>query len=374
VILPDNDQPGERHALHVAQSLLPAAATVKVVRLPGLGLVKLKHGEDVSDWLDYGHTKEELAELVEKAEAWQPESPKTEPTPLSQGNEPILVRISDVVPRCVQWLWPGRIPLGKITILDGDPGEAKSTTSLDLAARVSTVRPMPDGTASDLSEPAGIVLLSAEDDEEDTIRLRLEVAGADLERIVKIRAIRDSQGEHFPSLFDLDAIRQAIETIVAKLLIVDPLMAYLPATCNAFRDQDIRRALASLAALAAETGVAVLVIRHLNKNEGGKALYRGGGSIGIIGAARSGLLAAKDPDDEERHILTVTKSNLAKIPPSLAYRIGVTDADVTYIIWEGQSGQTAATLLAQSADGEGRPALEEAKEFLREELIRVLPN
>lgn len=281
------------------------------MRLPGL-----PPKGDVSDWLEAGHTREELAAIVQATPILGAEDLLS----AGKGSEhsaAIITRLSDVTPSAMRWLWPGRVPFGKVTVLDGDPGLGKSLLSLDLAARTSTARPMPDGAFSDLSDPAGVVILSAEDDLSDTIRPRLEAAGADLSRIVALTAAHDTADTRLPMLSDLDAIRQAIVQVSAKLLIVDPLMAYLPGKVDSHRDQDIRRSLAPLASLAAETGVAVLVIRHLNKTEGKNALYRGGGSIGIIGAARSGLLVAKDPDDPdgERRILVPTKSNLAKLPP-----------------------------------------------------------
>jgi hypothetical protein len=285
-----------------------------------------------------------------------------------QEQKAVLLRLSEVSPQPVRWLWRSRIPLGKVTVVDGDPGLGKSLLSTDIAARVTTIETMPDGTESDLHEPVGVVILSAEDELADTIRPRLEVAGADLSRVVALAAINTGDDTRLPVLSDLEEIREAIRQVDARLVIIDPLMAYLPGKIDSHRDQDIRRSLAPLAALAAETGVAVLVIRHLNKAEGRNALYRGGGSIGIIGAARSGLLVAKDPEDEDRRILVVTKSNLAKLPPALAYRITANANEIPSLSWEGTTDHTAASLLAQPVNGEDRSTLEEAKDFLRDVL------
>jgi RecA-family ATPase len=120
---------------------------------------------------------------------------------------------------------------------------------------------------------------------------------------------------------DLDVIRRGIERVDAKLVIVDPLMAFLSGDVDSHRDQDVRRALALLAKLAEETGAAILVVRHLNKTGGGNPLYRGGGSIGIIGAARSALLVAKHPEDERRRVLAPLKSNLAEPAPSSMFML-----------------------------------------------------
>src|SRR5262249_61214174 len=112
-----------------------------------------------------------------------------------------------------------------------------------------------------------------------------------------------------------------VRRVCARLVVVDVLAAYLSGQVDSYRDADVRRALHPLARLAEETGSVVLVLRHLSKSGGTNALYRGGGSIGIIGAARVGLLAAIDPEDDGRRVLAVTKSNLAAIPSALAYRL-----------------------------------------------------
>lgn len=151
-------------------------------------------------------------------------------------------------------------------------------------------------------------------------------------------------------------------------LIVDPLMAYLGAETNAHRDQDIRRALAPLAALLDRTGCAALLIRHLNKAQAVAALYRGGGSIGIIGAARFGLLVAKDPDDDAARILAPTKCNIGPEPPALRYRLeGMLGSDAARVVWEAEPVSiSAATLLAESGDEATRSERDEAKAWLRD--------
>jgi RecA-family ATPase len=272
-----------------------------------------------------------------------------------------------VQPKKLRWLWHSRIPLGKVTVLDGDPGLGKSLISIDLAARLSTAKPMPNAATVDLSEPAGAVFLSAEDDPEDTIQPRLALVAADLTRIVLLQAVKREGGLSMPTIADLGAIAQAVKSVTAKLVVIDPLMAYLPEETNSYRDQDVRRSLAPLAALAGELDVAVLVIRHLNKTSNNNPIYRGGGSIGIIGAARSGLMVAKDPDDDSRCILSVAKSNLAKLPASLAYEIRSNAVEVPYINWLGSTQHTAVSLLANQADTtEDRSAVREAEDFLQE--------
>ena len=169
-------------------------------------------------------------------------------------------------------------------------------------------------------------MLSAEDGLRDTIRPRLDAAGADPERIFGVSTVVEAKGgERMISLTkDLSVIERAIEHVGAGLVIVDPLTAFLSEKTDSYKDQDMRRALAPLAALAERTRAAFLIVRHLNKAAGGNSLYRGGGSIAIIGADRSGLVIAQDPEDSERRILAANKNNLSRAAPSLAFRIGDT--------------------------------------------------
>lgn len=281
-------------------------------------------------------------------------------------SRPIGVRMSDVKPEPVTWLWPSRIPLGKFTLLDGDPGLGKTLVALDLAARVSCGLPMPDGAQT---APAGVVILTAEDGLGDTIRPRLEAAGADLSRVLAVEYVPDQDGDHPPEIpADLPALEDAIGEIGAILVILDPLVAYLAGATNANRDADVRRALAPLAAMATRLGPAVLGIRHLNKTAMGNPLYRGGGSIAFIGAARAGLLVSRDPEDDTRRVLAMTKSNLAPMARALSFTIdGATG--VPRVRWLGDSHHTAAGLLAAAAgDSDERSAMADAVEFLRSAL------
>lgn len=349
VILPDNDEPGRKHARQVVAALDGVAADVKVVELPDLPAKG-----DVSDWLAGGGTAQALKTIVRDAPLWQ-----------SSAQAPVGVLLSEVQPERVSWLWSGRLPLGKLTVLDGDPGKGKSTLTLDLAARLSRGDAMPDGSGG--GTPAGVVILSGEDGLADTIVPRLIAAGADLSRVVALASCPDNEGdgEHPPVLpDDLPTIRAAIARVGAKLAIIDPLMAYLSDGTNSHRDQDIRRLLFRVAALAEETGAAVLVVRHLNKAAGGPALYRGGGSIGIIGAARSGLLVAADPDDENRRVLASTKLNLGPPPESLSFHLEADEGGAARVVWDGTSTHGANALLAQPATEEDRHAIDEAKDFL----------
>jgi hypothetical protein len=279
-----------------------------------------------------------------------------------------LARLSTVTPEAVHFLWQGRVALAKLGVIDGDPGLGKSTITDDLAARVSTGARMPDGSPG--IGPAGVVILSAEDGIADTIRPRCEAAGADLDRIA-VLTIADGPYDRPAAIpDDLGHVEAAIGRLGALLVIVDPLMAHLPGHVNSYRDQDVRRALAPFAALAERTGAACLVVRHLTKAAGGSSLYRGGGSIGIVAAARTALLVALDPDDEtgERRILAVNKSNLARHAPALSFTIAETILPggivTSRVRWGETTAHTAAQLLAVPVDGEDRGALGEAEVVL----------
>lgn len=286
----------------------------------------------------------------------------------------VLVRLADVQPERLLWLWPGRLPAGKLVTLDGDPSLGKSTLSVTFAAHVSTGKPWPDGQPCTVG---GVVLLSAEDGLADTIRPRLDAAGGDPDRVHALTAVRavDKDGvviNRPPTLADVAAIRHAIESHAARLLIVDVLMAYLPGRVDSHRDQDVRTVLHRVAEIADATGCTVLLLRHLNKTPGGSPLYRGGGSIGIIGAARAGYVVAPDPDagdDTERRVLACTKSNLAPMPPSLAYRlVSAPDSHVAKVEWCGESTRGAAELLSTLAD-EDRTECDDAAAWLDDYLI-----
>jgi hypothetical protein len=278
-----------------------------------------------------------------------------------------LVCVADVPAEPVRWLWPGRIPLGKLTVLDGDPGVGKSTLTLSIAAKVTTGSPFPDHARP---EAADVILLSAEDEIADTIRPRLEAAGADLARVFVLPDVQvDGELPRPPELpLDLDRLEAEVKDRAAALVVVDPLMAFLTGQVDAHRDQDVRRALAAMTYTAARTGAAVVIVRHMNKAVGGNPLYRGGGSIGIIGAARAGLLAAPDPDDDGRRVLAMTKSNLAAMPEALAYRLVTDDRHgVARIVWDGATSHTAADLLRVRRDepDDQAPPRSEAEEVLR---------
>jgi hypothetical protein len=263
-------------------------------------------------------------------------------------------------PKRVEWLWPGWIPLGKMSMLDGDPGLGKSSLLVDIAARVTTQGLMPNDV---LGITGDVVIMSAEDDAEDTIIPRLIAAGADLRKVHFLFEV----GKDVPPTIP-QHVRQIEEFIAdhdARLLIVDPLTAYLDAdTCN---DQKVRRALHPLRSMLQRRRCAMTSLRHLNKEGGTKALYRGGGSIAIIGAARAGMLVAEHPDNPQWRGLAQTKNNLAGDQPMLTYQLEwLQEYQACRVAWiPGQWSYSADDLLKPPDEADGKSQKEEAVEFLK---------
>ncbi len=303
-----------------------------------------------------------------KVEADQAPPAEAAAAPATDEAEPlvstsVLVRLDTVKAERVSWLWPGRIPYGKLTVIDGDPGKGKSALSVDLAARMTAGHSMPGETVG--QKPAGVVLLTAEDGLADTVRPRLQAAGGDASRVVALDGVRLPSGAcRMPTLADVENIRDAIVAVQARLVIIDPIMAYL-GTKDGHKDQDVRSIAHPVAHLAEETGAAVVLIRHLTKSEKANPIYRGGGSIGIAGAARSVLLVASDREDPELRVLASVKSNLSAPPPSLSYRL-VPEGDVVRVAWEGPVDVTAAALLAAQGSDEEAGGRGGAEAFLSE--------
>jgi hypothetical protein len=320
---------------------------------------------------DWGHQHDRPVDVDPvTAAAFEQEATMSDPmTPIGDGL--LTVRLADVKPELVEWVWPSYLPAGKLVILDGDPGLGKSTLALDLAARITTGSPMPDGNRP-RRQPGTVVLLSAEDGLADTIRPRVEAAAGDAHRIQFVDAVQyvDDEGQPHqrpPSLpIDVERLERLVAVLSARLVIIDVLAAYLDARVNSFRDQDVRLALHPLSKMADRTGATVLVLRHLNKTGGPNALYRGGGSIGITGAARAVLMLGVDPSDDTRRVLAVVKSNLAAVPTALAYRLVPDELHgCAHVQWEGPT-DTGADDLVAPVDHEERTARTEAEEFLLE--------
>jgi putative DNA primase/helicase len=287
----------------------------------------------------------------------------------------VLVPLSLVVPRDVEWLWPGRIPLGKVTLIVGDPGLGKSWLTQDIATRVSRGAAWTDGGFA----PAGhVVILTAEDGLDDTVVPRLRSMGADLERIDALTAIRERGRERPMSLAnDIEQLERALADIetgydrAVRFVVIDPITAYLGKGTDSHVDADVRGVIAPLAQLAERHGCAIVAVMHLNKAPQARALYRPGGSIAFVASARSVLAVTTDPDaaDSPRRFLVPLKMNLAPKPPTLAFAIAGVPPRVDWEPEPVQGIDAEAAMRGPSAEEpEHRSERDEAASFLREEL------
>ncbi|MGA7793186.1 MAG: AAA family ATPase [Candidatus Acidiferrales bacterium] len=276
---------------------------------------------------------------------------------------------SEIKPETLKWLWPGRIPLGKLTLLVGDPGLGKSLVTIDIAASVSRGLPFSDGQPC---ERGAIIMASAEDDPADTIRPRLDAAGADISRIHILEGVRVTLGDNstVERAFDLERGIPALEDALARvpgvrLIIIDPVSAFLGAT-DSNTNSEVRAILAPLAALAAKHGVAILCVTHLRKSAG-PAVHRAISSIAFAAAARSVWAVASDPSDANRRLMLAVKQNLGPNVGGLAFRVE-TQNGLPHLDWESGAVHMGADEVLNVEDREDHSEHKEAEQWLREYL------
>lgn len=298
---------------------------------------------------------------------------------LPRPKHQVGIRLDQVQPQRLAWRSRGRVARGKITILDGDPGLGKSTMLMDWCARVSRGDPLPDG---DPQDERGVLLICAEDDAADTIVPRLNAMGADLRQItllVELPLITED-GTAVPDATrlvslpdDVPLIEEMIVKLNVGLLVIDPLFAFLDPELRSNSDQDMRAALTPLATALQRTSASAILVRHLNKGASGNSLYRGGGSIGIIGVARLGLLVARSREDRDVRVLASTKSNIGPPPRSYAFRLAsIPGEDVAKVEWIGEVNDSADDLLGDTlATDEQKEADHTAEDFLRQYLANA---
>lgn len=252
-----------------------------------------------------------------------------------------VVTMAGVTPKGVEWLWPGRLPAGMVAVLDGAPGTGKSTVVLDLVARLTTGRPLPNESGGSRT-PTAVVLIGNEDSPEHTIRPRLDAAGADP---AQVHLLADIGGRPPRLPDDGEEIERVVREMGAQLLVIDPVSAYI-GHADFHRDNEVRGALAPLARIGETTGATVLMLRHLRKTGGIDAIGRGLGSVATIAVSRAGLMLLRDPDDAEARILAWPKLSVAPVPRSLRLRLQAGDG-APRITWEGTCDLTADDILAR---------------------------
>lgn len=254
----------------------------------------------------------------------------------------------------VKWLWYPYIPYGKITIIQGDPGEGKTTFVLKLAALLSRGKCFGEEEEISIQEPVSVIYQTAEDGLADTIKPRLAEAQADC---TKILVIDDS--EKSLSMQD-ERIEQAVRKTQAKVLVLDPIQAYLGEKVDMNRANEAREVTKHLASVAERTGCAIILIGHMNKGSGAKAAYRGIGSVDFYAIARSVLLVGKVPDDEEVRAVCQIKNNLAPVGNTMAFSLGETGFQ-----WIGKYDISEDELLSVFSNGNKREKVEKAENLLK---------
>ena len=244
-----------------------------------------------------------------------------------------IIRMSDVELTPVEWLWKPYLPFGKLSVLQGNPGEGKTYFAMHLAAACTSGKLLPN---MERMEPFNVIYQTAEDGLGDTVKPRLIEAGADLDRVL---VIDDSDVRL--TLSD-ERIEKAIVENNARLVIIDPIQAYLGADVDMNRANEVRPIFMRLGQVAQRTGCAILLIGHLNKAAGMQSLQRGLGSIDIAAAVRSVLFIGKLKHDPTMRILTHEKSSLAPPGVSLAFSLG----DEGGFRWVGEYDITADEMLS----------------------------
>jgi hypothetical protein len=321
VIPADNDDPGRRHAeKKAARAHAAGAASIKIVHF-----LELREKGDVSDFIAGGGTVDQLNARIDAAPIWSPPASDAPSKSAAAPNGKLLVvhDASLVRPAPIQWVWPGRIAIGKTTLVGGDPGLGKSQFSIFVASTISQGGEWPckEGGAPKRS----VIMLSVEDGLADTIVPRLMAADADLQKIKVVTAVHAEDGTG-RRIFNLTQDLDVLEGLITKLgdvglVVIDPVDAYIGGNVDTHKNAAVRAVLEPISEMADRLGVAILAITHFSKQVATKAIYRFIGSIAHVGAARFAFGVVSDPDDKTRVLLLQAKVNITSPQKGLAFRI-----------------------------------------------------
>lgn len=282
-----------------------------------------------------------------------------------------MVFASTVKPRKIRYAFARRLPIGTVSLLAGEGGLGKSSLLALLTAQATRGE-----LEGDLyGQPATVLVASAEDAVAEVLVPRLMAAGADL---TKVAFIGIGNGINLPD--DVDRIAERAQETDARIITIDPLVAFIPSSSNTYRDQDVRRVIAPLSRLAEEQELTMVTVLHLNKSESSSALSRIGGSVGFKNAARSVLIVGRDPEDPDgerghRRVIAHAKSNYGAEAPSLLMRIEGREIQTedgetiptSRVVLMGETAVEADDLVRHQTPDE-RSASDEAAEFLRDML------
>ncbi len=257
-----------------------------------------------------------------------------------------VVKASEITPKEVNWLWYPYIPFGKVTLVQGDPGDGKSKLMLTLAALLSKGEQLPFTEQEVTHEPMVIIYQTTEDDADDTVVPRFNSAGGNGNNLIFIK-----EDEKKLSFGD-NRIKEAIRTFGAKLLILDPMSSYIGEDCSLNNANETRAEFNHLIAVAKETGCAIVIIAHMNKMRDTNPLYRTNGSIDIAGAARSILAVTKtgNKDNPQERYLVQVKSNLAPMGNAIVFEVSENG-----VVFVDEIELTAEQAFLSNAPRMGRP-------------------
>jgi hypothetical protein len=278
---------------------------------------------------------------------------------------------ADVAPKPINWLWPDRIARGKLTLVSGDPGLGKSLITVALASAVSTGARWPVGGG--YAPKGSVILMSDEDSKADTIRPRLDAAGADCSRVHGLQMVQevDAQGEisnrGFSLTSDIDRLAAKVKELGDVVLIeIDPVSAYLGGT-DSHKNADVRALLSPLSDLAEKFNVAIVVVTHLNKGSG-SSMYRSVGSIAFTAAARTAWAVTKDKSDPDRRLVLPVKNNLGNDRSGMAYRVETSPNGAPLVMWEPNAIDIDVNEALSSESNDEHWASNEVEEWLLSEL------
>jgi len=360
------DKTGQAEAWRLAETLKKQAYTLGKQNFSCKAVMPGQAGHDANDALRSGQLQEFIDGLEDIPEKFQSAEDIGSQTGL------VVVRASTVKIKPIKWIWPGILAAGKFVLLAGDPGLGKSQVSLFICSVISNGGQWPV-SGEIYNEKDNILILSAEDGNNDVIVPRLKAVKADLERIHIIEAVKTEDGKE--KTFDLSNDVEKLEKLAmlvdnVKMIIIDPISAYL-GKIDSHRNTEVRNALNPVIKFCEEIGACLLCVTHLNKGGGsGNALSRVTGSIAFSAAARASFVITRDPDNPDRRLMLPLKNNLAKDTHGFAYKIEekeVSGIITTCVAWESDKINLSAEEVLTTQGGKAENKLF-AEEFLREEL------
>jgi len=334
IIIADNDDVGKKFADEIAQKVHPVAKSLRLLDLTKIAPDLPEHG-DISDILGMKNIDgiAELDRLVKATPQYTPPPPKKD-----------YICLSDIEPLRTSWTWEPYIPAGKITVIQGDPGAGKTFFTLYLATIVSRGDFFPEEDLFEPRKPAAVVYQTAEDGIADTIVPRLKKMNPNFDNIFCI-----DETEQGLTLSDA-RIEKILKEKSPRLFIIDPLQAYLGGDVDMHRANQVRPLMAKLGRLAEQYQCAFILVMHMSKMSGAKALYRGLGSIDFVAAARSVLVIGSNPEDTDEKIMAHEKSSLSKHGESISFSLDYEKG----VVINGTSPLTADDILNGTKGGRGR--------------------